>query len=191
MVTPAWVEVRCKDREADIPSVSVTDDRCEQHLCSRWQGPLSETRIDLLDGPKQPPNGAGVVVHADGPDGRQRDRTRMSVTYPNRAGPVLANLVPEPEAVAAAAFPLRLRETDPARWPFAGVRTSEGGERTPEIDSSLLEDLGGDLMPPGEPGHLLCDRPINSHDEDAAGILTSLPGIEGVDQVETRPWYIG
>ena len=32
MVTPVWVEVRCKDREADIPSVSVTDDRCEQHL---------------------------------------------------------------------------------------------------------------------------------------------------------------
>ena len=116
MVTAVWMEVGRKNREADIPPVTVADDGCGQHLGSSRQGRLCDIGVDLLDGPKQPPKGAGVIVHADGAEGRQHDRTRMPVTYPNRAVSVPASLISEPEAVAAAALALRLRETDPAHF---------------------------------------------------------------------------
>jgi hypothetical protein len=170
-----------------MPSPGVAGNGCEQHLGPRCQGLLSATGIDLLDGPKQPPKGAGVVVHTDGADGRQRYRTRMAVTYPNGVAAVPPFLVPKPEAVTAAALPLRLREADPAPCPAAGARGSVGGEGAPEIDRGLLEYLGGDLMPPDEPCHLLRDRSISRHGENAAGIFTSLPSIECVNEIKTRP----
>lgn len=138
MVTANWVEVRRKNRKADIPPVTVTDDGCGQHLGPSCHGLLS------------------------GPAGRAEATAEGGGCH------------------------LRLREADPApRW-LAGVRTSIGGEGTPKIDSCLFEDLRGNLMPPGKPCHLPCDRAISRHGEDAAGILTSLPSIEGVDQIENQ-----
>src|SRR5215216_1365370 len=61
MVTAVWVEVRRKNRKADIPPVTVTDDGCGQHLGPSCHGLLCRTGADLLDGPKQPPKGAGVM----------------------------------------------------------------------------------------------------------------------------------
>jgi hypothetical protein len=65
-----------------------------------------------------------------------------------------------------------------------------GEQRPTKIDRGLLEHLSGDLMPPPKAGHLLGDGPVWSGDEDTPGGLTTFPGIEGVDQVEPRPWDV-
>ncbi len=58
-----------------------------------------------------------------------------------------------------------------------------GSKRPTKINRSLLEHLGGDLMPPPKAGYLLGDGAVWGYDEDAAGGLAALPGVERVDQV--------
>lgn len=45
-------------------------------------------------------------------------------------------------------------------------------------------------MPPGKSSHLLGDGAVGSNDEYPAGILTLLPRVEGVDEVEAGPWHL-
>jgi hypothetical protein len=63
-----------------------------------------------------------------------------------------------------------------------------GNESPAEINSGFFEDLRGYVVPPGEPGYLLGDGAIGANDEDPTGVLALLPGVDGVDQVEPRPW---
>jgi hypothetical protein len=88
-------------------------------------------------------------------------------------------LVADTETVLPASFALALRETD-AVVAWLGVTS----ETSAQIYRGLLEDLRGDLLTPGEPGHLLSGRPVWRNREDTASALTGLPAVEGVDQVE-------
>lgn len=45
-------------------------------------------------------------------------------------------------------------------------------------------------MPPGKSSHLLGDGAVGSNDEYPAGILTLLPCVEGIDEVEAGPWHL-
>jgi hypothetical protein len=96
--------------------------------------------------------------------------------------------VAESETVAAAAFALTPRETDLSAGACAVLSSPVGGEGTTEVDGSLLEDLRGDLVPPGKSRRLLGDSPVGGDDEQPAGILAPLPGVEGVDEVVPGPW---
>lgn len=88
-------------------------------------------------------------------------------------------LVADTETVLPASFALELRETDPA---VASLGVSS--ETSAQVYRSLLEDLGGNLSTPGEPGHLLGRRPVWSNRKSATCALTGLPAVEGVDQVK-------
>jgi hypothetical protein len=106
----------------------------------------------------------------------------------NQLSPVRLRPVPQSEAVAASASSLPPGKAD--RWTSAGAvpGVAIGGKGAPEVDRGLLEDLRRDLTAPREARDALGDRPINGHDEDAASVLASLPGVERVDEVEPRPW---
>jgi hypothetical protein len=96
--------------------------------------------------------------------------------------------VAESETVAAAAFALTPGETDLTAGACSVLSPPVGGEGPTEVDCSLLEHLRGDLVPPGKPRRLLGDSPIRGDDEQPAGILAPLPGVEGVDEVVPGPW---
>jgi hypothetical protein len=88
-------------------------------------------------------------------------------------------LVAQTEAVATASLAPVSGETHRPVPAFGVCR-----ERPPEVDGGFLEHLRGDLMPPGKPGHLLGGCAIRRDDENAAGALADLPGVEGLDQVK-------
>jgi hypothetical protein len=73
-------------------------------------------------------------------------------------------LVADTEAVLAASFALAFRKPTP-RSPRSAYRAR------PRLRSTAASSktLGGNLLSPGEPGHLLGRRPVWSNREDAAG----------------------
>jgi hypothetical protein len=87
-------------------------------------------------------------------------------------------LVPKTKALAVPSFTLGSWEADLT----TALRISS--EPSAQIDGGFLEYLSGDLLPPREPGDVLCGRPVWSDSEDPAGAFAGLPVVEGVDQVE-------
>jgi|SRR5215218_1091334 hypothetical protein len=108
----------------------------------------------------------------------------MAFANPDRTTTILPRLVSLSEAVLATPFPLPLGEADRGTHPRAGPRITESSKGAAQIDSGLLEHLGGHLVPPGKPCHSLRDRTIAGHGESAAGGFTVLPLIELLDQIE-------
>jgi hypothetical protein len=111
----------------------------------------------------------------------------MGFPNPDGTAAVPPGLVPEPEAVSAPALALRLRKSDPSAVPFACLRITKSGKGAPQVDCGPLENLRRHVLPPRQPGDMLGDHPIPGDDEDSAGILTSLPCIESLDEVEAGP----
>jgi hypothetical protein len=69
----------------------------------------------------------------------------------------------------------------------ATVRLRIRCQRTPKINSCLLKHLRGDFASPRKANGPLGDDSVSSYHEEAAGGSTPLPGIEGIDEVETGP----
>jgi hypothetical protein len=95
--------------------------------------------------------------------------------------------VTESEGVATAPLAFPPREAGPPAV-VASSCPRVGRERPAKVNRGLLEHLGGDLLPPPEASDLLGEGTVWSCDEDTSGGLTAFPLIEGVDQVEPRPW---
>jgi hypothetical protein len=117
----------------------MSGDRCEQDPGAGRTGRLSCSRVDLLDGPEQSPEPAGVVVDPNLADRRQGHRARMADSNPETV-PTPALLVSQPEAVATAALLLSPREPDPSPAP-ASLGVGVGSKCAAEIHSGLLEHL--------------------------------------------------
>jgi hypothetical protein len=56
-----------------------------------------------------------------------------------------------------------------------------------KVNCSLFEHLRGDFASPYKANGPLGDDSVLSDHEDTAGGLTPLPGVEGIDEVETGP----
>jgi hypothetical protein len=63
-----------------------------------------------------------------------------------------------------------------------------GCQPATQIDRGLLEDLGADRPPPGQPD-LHGERAVGVGHEQPPGRVAGLPGVEGIDQVKARPRY--
>lgn len=152
------------DVQAQIPPVSSPLNSCGKDAGTRSDDSLTGARVELLDRTNHPPQPPGVVMHPNRPDLRQRNRPGMNLADADPGTAIWSPLVADTEAVLAASFALAFRKTDPAVAPL-GVSS----EASAQVDRSLLKDLGGNLLSPGEPGHLLGRRPVWSNREDAAG----------------------
>jgi hypothetical protein len=73
-VTPLGMELGGSDIQANVPTISVTDDIGEQDPGPRDDHPLPGFRIELFNRPQQSAQPPCVVVHADDPNLRQGDR---------------------------------------------------------------------------------------------------------------------
>jgi hypothetical protein len=80
-VVTVLVQVGGVDVEAHIPAVPVPATRGEQDPGAWYGYRLSGVGVELLEGAEQPPQPAGVVVHADHAEARQRHRPGMSLTH--------------------------------------------------------------------------------------------------------------
>jgi hypothetical protein len=111
----------------------------------------------------------------------------MAVADPDMTASASANPVAHAEAVAAVTLSLRPWEATATFLGRAARRLPIRRQRTSEINSGLFEYLCGNLASPCEAnGHMGDDSVLSDH-EDTAGGLTPLPGVEGIDEVETGP----
>jgi hypothetical protein len=178
-VTPLGMELRGSDIQANVPTISLTDDIGEQDPGSRDNHPLPGCRIELFDRPEQSAQSPCVVVHADDPDLRQGDRSGMAFPKADEVITVPVLLVAQTETVAAPTLPLGFRKANLSLSTFC--MCAKGPTK---VDGGLLEDLCADLVPPWKSGHLLGDGPVRGDGEPATGPFASLPGVERLDQVK-------
>jgi hypothetical protein len=67
-VTPLGMELGGSDIQADVPTISLTDDSGEQDPGPRDDHPLPGCRVELFDWPQEPAQSPCVVVHRSNPD---------------------------------------------------------------------------------------------------------------------------
>jgi hypothetical protein len=115
----------------------------------------------------------------------------MALPDPYQRGAILACFVAKPKAVAASAFSFASREADAPTLAIAALCLLVGCQGSAKVDGCLLEHLCAHLMAPYQARHLLCDDTARGSDEDASSGLVTLPRVEGIDQVELRPWDLG
>jgi hypothetical protein len=106
---------------------------------------------------------------------------------PDQTGAGLPYLVPEPEAVATVTLAFVSWEADPWSLVLATLGLAVGCQGSTEVNGRFLEGLCRHLMPPFQTRCLHSEEAIRAGNEDAAGGLAVLPGVEGVDQIEPRP----
>src|SRR5687767_6545151 len=111
----------------------------------------------------------------------------MAFPDPDAGGCAVAALVAESEAIAAAPFALGSWEAHLPALAAAGLALKVGSNRPTQVDCGLLEHLRGNLISPGKARHQLGDGLVRGDDEDAPGLLRLLPGVERIDEVESRP----
>jgi hypothetical protein len=111
----------------------------------------------------------------------------MAFADPDMTPSRSADPVAHAEAITAVALSLRPWEATSMFLERAAVRLPVRRQRTSKINSGLFEYLRGDFVSPCKAdGHLGDDSVLGDH-EDTAGGLTPLPGVEGIDEVETGP----
>jgi hypothetical protein len=112
----------------------------------------------------------------------------MAVTDPYQGGGILACFVAKTEAVAAATLSFASREAGLPTLALAALCPLRGCQGSAKVDGRLLEHLRAHFMAPYQARHLLRDDTARGSDEDAAGDLAALPDVQGIDQIELRPW---
>jgi hypothetical protein len=159
-VAALWVKVRSMDIEADIPTGPIAADRSEHDPGTRPHPRYSGLRIEMLHWTEEPPNPAGVLMHADRADPREDHTAGMAITNADRQRAALASLVPKPEAVTTSALALGLRKPYSAAPAHAGPGVAVGSKCPTEVDRSFLEHLRRYRMPPCQARDLFGDGAV-------------------------------
>jgi hypothetical protein len=123
-------------------------DRGEHDPGTRRHPRLSGVGIEMLHWAKEPPEPAGVVMHADRADPRKDHTAGIALTDPDRERATLASLVPKPKAVTTPALALGLRKPHVVALAHAGLGVAVSGKCPTEVDRSLLKHLCRYRLPP-------------------------------------------
>ena len=154
-----------------------------------WRDDRLSVRVGLDDGAKQTSKVTGVIMHSNCPDGWQGHRARMALADSDAKAPSLVSSIPEPKTVATAPLAFTSWESDAWTLAVARSRLGVGGKGSAQIDSSLFKDLCSDLVPPCQTSYLLGGRPVAGDGENPPSCFGLLPGVERVDEIESRPGH--
>jgi hypothetical protein len=137
------------------------------------------------------PQAAGVIVHLDQPDARQRDRPWAIIVADADGGRFAFGVfVAQPKRRDVCGLLLEARETDPLAFTLSGSRIRPRIQTLAQVDSGFLEHLLTHLTPPGQSGHQYLGVAVGIDGEHPPGVLGLLPRVERVDQVKPRPRHL-